>query len=326
MTIAHTGRSVVGAATIIAAMVAGVNSAYAQADRQSAGTAAASIARANAAYSAQDYRTAIPAYEDALRRDASQTDLNFFLANSYDNLYSVRRRGDTVNDGYLARAIEHYQAAARLATTPAIRHIASQYLVAAYANPDKANDPASAETVVQTMIGAEPDDITNYIVFSRLYDDAGDYVGAEQQLLIARTRRPDDSAVDKNLAAFYRRRGDFDKLVETGQARTAREPVNPEAFYTLATFYWEKASRDTKLPAAKRAEYVHAGIDAVDKALELNADYFEALTYKNLLLRTQAALVTDAGEQRRLLDEADELRQRVETLRNQQRGPTTGNQ
>jgi predicted Zn-dependent protease len=176
------------------------------------------------------------------------------------------------------------------------------------------------------MIAADPDDITNYIVLSRLYDDAGDYTGAEEQVLIARTRRPDDSAVDKNLTAYYQRRGDFDKLVETLQARTAREPVNPEAFYTLATFYWEKASRDTKLPAAKRSEYARAGIDAVDKALALKEDYFEALTYKNLLLRTQAALATDAGEQRRLLDEADELRQRAETLRNQPLGSTTGNQ
>jgi predicted Zn-dependent protease len=326
MRISHTRRSVVGAATIVATMVAGVDGAYAQANRQAAGTATASIARANAAYSAQDYRTAIPAYEDALRRDASQTDLYFFLANSYDNLYIVRRQGDAVNDGYLARAIEHYQAAARLATTPAIRHLALQYLVAAYANPDKANDPASAETVLQAMIAAEPDDGTNYVVLSRLYEDAGDNAGAEQQLLIAHTRRPDDSAVDMNLAGFYQRRGDFDKVLEALQARTAREPVNPEAFYTLATFYWEKASRDTKVPAGKRAEYARAGIAAVDRALELKEDYFEALTYKNLLLRTQATLVTDPGEQQRLLHQADELRQRAETLRNQQRGAASGNQ
>jgi len=114
-------------------------------------------------------------------------------------------------------------------------------------------------------------------------------------------------------------------VIEALQARTAREPVNPEAFYTLATFYWEKANRDTKLPAAKRAEYARAGLDAVDKAIELKDDYFEALTYKNLLLRVLAVLATDAGEQQRLLHQADELRQRAETLRNR-RGPVSGNQ
>ena len=56
------------------------------------------------------------------------------------------------------------------------------------------------------------------------------------------------------------------------------------------------------------------GLVEVDLALDLNADYMEALTYKNILLRMQANL-TDAGTERdELIAEADVLRDRAEEL------------
>ena len=48
-----------------------------------------------------------------------------------------------------------------------------------------------------------------------------------------------------------------------------------------------------------------------DKALSLNPDYMEAMTYKNILLRLQGEHQTDPTEQKRLIDEADKLRKRV---------------
>ncbi len=122
-----------------------------------------------------------------------------------------------------------------------------------------------------------------------------------------------------NIAGFYQRQGNFDKMIEAVQERTKQEPTNPEAFYTLATFYWEKASRDVKLSDAQKTNYTQAGLDAVNKALELKSDYNEALIYKNLLLRTQANISKNPAEQQRLLKEADELRKKAEELRNKQR-------
>ena len=92
------------------------------------------------------------------------------------------------------------------------------------------------------------------------------------------------------------------------------EPENPEAFYTISTYYWEKAFRDFTIDEDQQMEYVLLGLDEANKALELNADYMEALTYKNILLRMQANL-TDAGSDRDdLIAEADELRDRAEEL------------
>ena len=54
-------------------------------------------------------------------------------------------------------------------------------------------------------------------------------------------------------------------------------------------------------------EYVMLGLAETDKALELNADYVEALTYKNILLRMQANLTDNVRERDDLIDQADEL-------------------
>jgi hypothetical protein len=277
------------------------------------------VKKANPAYTAQDYKEAALHYEDAIVADPSLTDLYFFLGNSYDNLYRPAKKGDPTNDSYLQKAVDNYKKGADLATDPKIKTLSKQYLVNVYNSPDKLNDPASAEPLLQSMIQSDPTDTTNYFVLSRIYEDAGDYEGAEQQLVTARERKPKDSAVYMNLAGFYQRQGNFEKLIEAVQERTKQEPNNPEAFYTLATFYWDKAQKDNKLSDAQKATYANAGLEAVDKALQLKSDYFEALTYKNLLLRTKANISKNPKEQQEFLRQADDLRKQAEDLRNKQR-------
>ena len=46
-------------------------------------------------------------------------------------------------------------------------------------------------------------------------------------------------------------------------------------------------------------------------------DYFEALTYKNLLLRSQALVEKDPGKQQALLKQADQLRDKAQELQKQ---------
>lgn len=277
------------------------------------------VKKGNPAYTAQDYRTAAGYYEEALKQDPSMTDLYFFLGNSYDNMYRPAKKGDATNDSYLTKAVENYKKGSEQAATPSIKHLSLQYLVSVYNSPDKMNDPSQAEPLLLSMIQMDPNDVTNYFVLSRIYEDAGDYERAEQQLVSAREKKPKDPAVYMNEAGFYQRQGDFDKMIEAVQERTKQEPNNPEAFYTLATFYWEKASRDVKLSDAQKATYANAGLDAVNKALDLKNDYFEALTYKNLLLRTKANISKDPKEQQQFLKEADELRKQAEEMRAKQR-------
>jgi hypothetical protein len=117
------------------------------------------------------------------------------------------------------------------------------------------------------------------------------------------------------LAGFYNRQGQFDKTIDALQQRSAKEPNNPEAFYTISTFYWDKVFRDARLKESDKKEYVQKGIDAVDKAIQIKPDYAEALVYKGLLLRLQANMEKDRDKQQALLKQADMLRDKANELR-----------
>ena len=103
------------------------------------------------------------------------------------------------------------------------------------------------------------------------------------------------------LAGFYNSQGDFDKTIAAVTDRTKVEPNNPEAYQTLATYYWDKAYRDFRLNDKEKLQYVLSGLEAVDKAISIKSDYMEAIAYKNLLLRLQANLEKDPAKQQALL-------------------------
>jgi hypothetical protein len=68
---------------------------------------------------------------------------------------------------------------------------------------------------------------------------------------------------------------------------------------------------DYRLSDAQKRDYIQKGLAMEDKALSLNPEYMEAMTYKNILLRLKANVTKDAAEQKRLIEEADKLRNKV---------------
>ncbi len=278
---------------------------------------------ANTLYSGQDYRGAAAKYEEAIAADPNLTEAYFFLGNSYDNLYRPARRGEPANEQLLTKAVNNYKRAAESAQDQKIRQLALEYLVAAY-GPDKLNDPAQQEPLVQEMIKLNPNEPTNYFALAKIYEDNGDYEAAEQTFLKAKEVRPQEPTVYTQLAGFYNRQGDFDKTIVALQERAQREPNNPEAHHLIATYYWDKVYRDFRLPDADKRKYIEAGIQSEDKAIELKSDYFEAITYKNLLLRLQANVEKDPARQQALLREADRLRDQAQELRKKQQAGAAG--
>ena len=241
----------------------------------------------------------------------------FFLGNSYDNLYKPARKGEAENDQNLTKAIENYKISAERETRPDIKKLALQYLVNAY-GPDKLDDPTQAEPIVQRMMQLDPSNTENYFALAKIYEDAGNLDEAEAMLKKAQEVKPKEAAVYQQLAGFYQRQGEFDKLIAAVQQRAELEPNNPEAHYAVATYYWDEAYRNTRLNEAQKREYTKNGLAAVDKALALNADYVEALTYRGLLLRIDAAMEKDAARQKALLDEAKQLQEKAVALKKKQ--------
>jgi tetratricopeptide (TPR) repeat protein len=268
---------------------------------------------ANDRYVAQDWKAAAEKYEYALQQDPNKAEAYFFLANSYDNLYKPSRAGEAENDGYIQKAIENYQKAVELDPNPEMKKLALKWLVAVY-GADKLNDPSKAEPVVQQMIQVDPSDPVNYAALSKIYEDAGRYDEAEAALLKSLDAKPNDPLVYQQIAGFYNRQGDFPKTMENLHKAAELEPNNPLGFYTLATYYEEKVRKDFRITPAQKKEYIQKGIEASDRAIALNTDYAEALTYKNILLRHQMRIEPDRAKQLELEKEADRLRSRATEL------------
>jgi len=270
----------------------------------------------NKFYAASDWRAAAERYEAAAQLDPNNAAIYFYLANSYDNMYRPARKGEPANDALLQKAIDNYKLASEKLTEETVpkRSLALEFLVAAY-GPDKLADPTQAEPVVKRMIELSPNEPTNYFQLAKIYEDSGEYQMAEETYLKGRDAKPNDPNVYLTVGGYYNRQGDFPKLVENLRKRIELEPQNPEAYYTLATYYWDKASRDFRLSDKEKMQFVLDGLEAIDKAIGIKADYMEAITYKGLLLRTQAIVEKNPAVQQRLLKEAQELSAKAEAMR-----------
>ena len=275
----------------------------------------------NKAYTASDWRAAAEKYEQASQLDPNNAAIYFYLANSYDNMYRPARKGEPNNDALLAKAVDNYKLASEKLTEETVpkRSLALEFLVAAY-GPDKLADPTQAEPVVKRMIELAPNEPTNYFQLAKIYEDSGEYQLAEETYLRGKDARPNDPTVYGTVAAYYNRQGDFEKLVENLRKRIELEPQNPEAHYTLATYQWDKANRDFRLSDKEKMTIILEGVQSVNKALEIKPDYVEAMTYKGLLLRTQALVEKDPKKQQELIREGTQLGEKANEMRKARAG------
>jgi tetratricopeptide (TPR) repeat protein len=284
---------------------------------------------ANDAYRKGDFKTAAEGYEQALQYNPDFYGITyFFLGNSYDNLYKPTHKGEADNDAYLQKAVQNYKLAIQKIknTDPEAekyRKLSYEYLIAAYGS-DKLNDFGQAEPIAKQLIALEPDDPSNYQALGKLYEDQGRYDDAEAAFKKAIEIKPNDPLGFELLAGYYNRQGEFDKTIEAFQQRADLEPNNPEAWHTIATYCQDKALRDKTLTKAKALEYIMKGIDADNKALALNPEYFEALSYKNILLRMEANYEKDPAKQKALLAEADKLKAQAIDVQKKQNANKAG--
>jgi len=149
------------------------------------------------------------------------------------------------------------------------------------------------------------------MALAKLYEDAGRYDDAEALYGKAKQVKPNDPSVLAAMASYYNRQGDFPKTIVALEQAAALEPNNPEGYHRVAVFYWDKSRGDFRLSANEKKDFIQKGLAMEDKALSLNPDYMEAMTYKNILLRLEANMEKDAVRQKQLLDEADKLRNKV---------------
>ena len=221
------------------------------------------IREGNAYFKEQLYEDALKKYEAAQALDPSEVRLDKFVAMGYMALYNP---GSThpKDQQALDRSIEHFK----------------KYLAA---RPD---DDKAAKFLVTTYMNAQK------------YDDAIKYF----KELVA--KHPQDSQAVQTIAMLYAKQGDYENSMEWQKKRGELEPNNAEVFYTMGVTAWDKSYNtmgidtlpDKGLTNEKRKEILDFGMAQLDKALQLNPDYFEAMLYKNLVFRQYVRIEADPAK------------------------------
>ena len=293
--------------------------------------------KANEAYGRKDYEDAILYYAEATANAPDdnaliQTTLRFFSASSHHMLYRPTTFDDPDNEAHLDAALDGYEDTLDVIATaladPSI-DAASKEGIGVYErytseqlagiHRDHLDDLEGAEHYFNRLIELDPDTPERYYGLADVYER---YHDPEANPLLEKAiaayqipveKNPDDPIAYRQVANLLNKYGRFDETMDWLARARDVNPENPEGYYLIATYYWDKVYRDPDLTERQRREFIDLGIEQLDSALERNDEYVDALVYKNLLLRELAKV--DPRNASALVAEADEYRSRAIAIR-----------
>jgi len=155
--------------------------------------------------------------------------------------------------------------------------------------------------------------------------DSSDYDKVLAFLYDKFEKNPNDVRAIQLIIQSYEDQGKIPEAIEWYKKRCEINPDDPNAYYSFAVFYWRNSYYNQRLDEALRAAFVDEGIELVKKASELNPEFADAYTYWNLLLREKATKYTKSKkEQEKIMEQANELRDKGRDLRMAQMGEEEG--
>jgi len=245
------------------------------------------LKKGNSLYTAQKYEEAIQQYSQLLELDPKNWLANYLTAVSYLALYHPG--SDHPKDKeYAEKGIAAFERTLALpAPTPEDREKTERF----------------------------------YLSF---LDSAGEKDKAISYLEKQLEARPSDLALINQIATLYQKKGDFSKALEYFEKRAEMDPNNKEAWYTLGVNCWARSYHGKETVSMEEREMVvDKGIMALDKALAIDPNYFEALSYINLIYREKAKALAAVGknaEAGQAYAKADEYQKQAIDLRKAQAG------
>lgn len=217
-------------------------------------------------------------------------------------------------------ALAAYQDALRLDPTEAKlkKNIGLAYMALYQPGSKHPKDLEFAAKAIENLreyLNAHPEDrrareflVSMYLATDR-YDDA---IAFYQDRLKS---DPKDMKAIGSLAAMYFKKGDFEKGMEWEQRLATADPSNPEPYVMIGVQAWDRSYHYPDIDPATRGRIVDQGLAALEKALKMKPDNFDALTYMNLLYREKAKIESDPAKQQEYVAMADKFRQQALELR-----------
>ena len=120
-------------------------------------------------------------------------------------------------------------------------------------------------------------------------------------------REPNNVNAIAGLASIHQNTNQFQKAHDYYMKYAQLDSSNPVPYYAIGSVDWIIVyDKNNPPPADEQGKLVDEGLQNLDKALALNPDYDDAMTYKNLLYREKARLATNDADKKKLTDLADE--------------------
>lgn len=118
---------------------------------------------------------------------------------------------------------------------------------------------------------------------------------------------PKNVSAIAGLASIYQNTNQFQKARDFYKRNTELDPTNKVPFYAIGSVNWIIVfDKNNPPPPEEQKQLVEEGLQYLDKALAIDPDYEDAMTYKNLLYREKARLSESAEEKTQLTATADE--------------------
>lgn len=243
------------------------------------------LKKGNELYTAQKYEEAIQQYDELIKLKPKSWDGNYLMAVSYLALYHPGSEHPKDME-YAAKGLAAFERTLEL-------------------TPPSPEDREKTEKFYLSFLNSTGDK-----------DKAIAYL--EKQL----ASRPNDLALINQIATLYQKKGDFTKALEYFEKRANLDPTNKETWYTLGVNCWARSYHGgVAVSQEEREQVVGKGIEALDKALAIDPNYFDALSYINLIYREKAKALATVGknvEAGQAYAKADEYQKQAIDLRKAQ--------
>ena len=171
---------------------------------------------------------------------------------------------------------------------------------------EKRADMAIAE--LSKYLKKRPDDQIARDALISMYLSANRTSQAIDYFLAYLKAHPADLNAVRSIARLYSTAGNFNESLNWYEKITLLDSKNPEAFYIYGVVCYEKVAKNPPADPAEKLAIIEKGKTALQKAIQLKPDYFEAVVYLNLLYRQQAVTEKDPVKQQQLMAEADRIR------------------
>ncbi|MFN2441257.1 MAG: hypothetical protein ABR517_01100 [Thermoanaerobaculia bacterium] len=227
---------------------------------------------------------------------------------------AIREGNEAYVSEQYAVALEKYQEAREIGATefPDLDRLIGYSYIGLYKpdddSPQNQKYADAAITELQRYLVKRPYDTAAREAMVNLMLNADRTAQAVEYFKAYLRRHPADLATVRSIATLYAKQGDFNESLNWYYKITLLDSKNPEAFYTFGVVCYEKVAKNPPASEQEKMMIIARGKSALEQAMKLREDYFDAIVYLNLLYREQAKATVDPEQQQVLLARADELR------------------